>query len=142
MKISPFINSSVSYEDAGVISKSTDWTFVAMLLIKLLMSSWVGHDFWHGASAHFKHRAASFKAPRSLKVVCFTSSKLLSNGPHVYKRIKTRLHLYFHFQLDGQQRVCRNYKWWILHCISYPHFFSSDACWLLCPRRVQQRQKV
>lgn len=41
-----------------------------------LMSSWVGHDFWHGASAHFKHLAASHKAPRSLNVVGLISSKL------------------------------------------------------------------
>uniref|UniRef100_A0A915JT64 Uncharacterized protein n=1 Tax=Romanomermis culicivorax TaxID=13658 RepID=A0A915JT64_ROMCU len=36
----------------------------------------IGQLFWHGASAHFKQRPASFKAPRSLNVVCLTSSKL------------------------------------------------------------------
>lgn len=49
-----------------------------------LMSSCVGHDFWHGASAHFRHLAASRNAPLSLKVVCFMSSKLFSKLGHVY----------------------------------------------------------
>lgn len=52
-------------------------TLLAMHEIKNLMSSWVGQLFWHGASAHFKHLAASFRAPLSLKVVCLMSSKFL-----------------------------------------------------------------
>lgn len=44
------------------------------------MSSCVGQDFWQGASAHLRHRAASRKAARSERVVGFTSSKLLRNG--------------------------------------------------------------
>lgn len=46
-----------------------------MLVMKLLISSWVGQDFWHGASAHFKQRAASRKAARSDNVVCLMSEK-------------------------------------------------------------------
>lgn len=46
-----------------------------MLVIKALISNCVGQDFWQGASAHFKQRAASFKAPLSLRVVGFTSEK-------------------------------------------------------------------
>jgi len=30
-------------------------TLLAMLVIKDLMSSWVGQLFWHGASAHLRH---------------------------------------------------------------------------------------
>ena len=43
--------------------------------MKLLMSIWVGHPFWHGASAHLRQRCASNSAPRSVSVVGFTSSK-------------------------------------------------------------------
>lgn len=43
--------------------------------MKLLTSNCVGHDFWHGASAHFKQRAASRRAARSDSVVCFISEK-------------------------------------------------------------------
>ena len=50
--------------------------------MKDLMSNWVGQDFWHGASAHFRHRAASRSAPLSLKVVCLMSSKLFSKLWH------------------------------------------------------------
>ena len=53
-------------------------TLLAMLVMKLLMSSWVGQLFWQGASAHLRHLAASFRAPRSLSVVCLMSSKLFS----------------------------------------------------------------
>lgn len=48
------------------------------------ISSCVGQDFWHGASAHFKHLDASLRAPRSDNVVGFTSSKLFSKVGHVY----------------------------------------------------------
>lgn len=48
--------------------------------MKLLMSNWVGQDFWHGASAHFKQRAASRRAPRSDNVVCLISEKSFSSG--------------------------------------------------------------
>lgn len=50
-------------------------TLLAILVMKLLTSIWVGQDFWQGASAHFRHLAASFKAPRSDRVVCLMSSK-------------------------------------------------------------------
>lgn len=50
--------------------------------MKLLTSNWVGQDFWHGASAHFKQRLASLRAPRSDKVVCFMSEKSFFSGVH------------------------------------------------------------
>ena len=43
----------------------------------------VGQLFWQGASAHFKHLAASLRAPRSLRVVCLMSSKFLYRGLRV-----------------------------------------------------------
>lgn len=48
--------------------------------MKLLISSCVGQDFWQGASAHFKHLAASLSAARSDKVVCLMSEKSFSSG--------------------------------------------------------------
>lgn len=53
-------------------------TLFAIEVIKALTSSWVGHDFWHGASAHFKHLVASRKAARSERVVCLMSRKSFS----------------------------------------------------------------
>lgn len=50
-----------------------------MLEMKALISNCVGHPFWHGASAHFKHLAASRKAPRSDNVVCLMSEKSYFN---------------------------------------------------------------
>ena len=50
-----------------------------MLDMKALISNCVGHPFWHGASAHFKHLAASRKAPRSDNVVCLMSEKSYFN---------------------------------------------------------------
>jgi hypothetical protein len=49
-----------------------------MELMNALMSSCVGHDFWHGASAHLRQREASFRAPRSVRLVGFTSRKSFS----------------------------------------------------------------
>jgi hypothetical protein len=46
----------------------------------------VGQDFWHGASAHFRQRAASLKAARSLSVVCLTSSKFFVKSGHFCKQ--------------------------------------------------------
>ena len=45
------------------------------------MSIDVGQDFWQGASAHFRHRAASRSAARSERVVCFISPKFLYSLP-------------------------------------------------------------
>ncbi|CAG0921809.1 unnamed protein product [Notodromas monacha] len=59
-----------------------------MLDMKALMSSCVGQDFWHGASAHFKHLAASFKAPRSLKV-----SSLFTRGTNGAEKLCASMQL-------------------------------------------------
>lgn len=56
-----------------------------MLVIKLLISNCVGQDFWHGASAHFKQRAASRRAARSDNVVCFMSEKSFCKLVHDYE---------------------------------------------------------
>lgn len=48
--------------------------------MKLFTSNCVGQDFWHGASAHFRHLAASRRAARSDNVVCLISEKSLRNG--------------------------------------------------------------
>lgn len=55
-----------------------------MLVIKLFISNCVGHDFWHGASTHFKQRLASLSAPRSDNVVCFMSEKSFLSGVQDY----------------------------------------------------------
>ena len=52
-----------------------------MAEINDLISIDVGQDFWQGASAHFKHRAASRSAARSDRVVCFMSPKFLYSLP-------------------------------------------------------------
>lgn len=46
-----------------------------------LISIEVGHDFWHGASAHLRHLAASRRAARSESVVCLISPKFLYSLP-------------------------------------------------------------
>lgn len=62
------------------------FTLLAMLVMNDLISSWVGQDFWHGASAHFKHLAASLRAPRSLNVVGFMSEKSSSKLGQVCRK--------------------------------------------------------
>ena len=59
-------------------------TLLLMLVMNDFMSSCVGQDFWHGASAHLRHRLASFSAARSLRVVCLISSKLCCLLAQVY----------------------------------------------------------
>lgn len=61
-----------------VHSKEASLTLLVMLVMKALMSSWVGQLFWQGASAHLRHLAASRSAALSLSVVCLMSSKFLS----------------------------------------------------------------
>jgi hypothetical protein len=51
---------------------------VEMDEINDLMSSCVGQLFWHGASAHLRHREASRRAPRSDSVLCLMSEKSCS----------------------------------------------------------------
>lgn len=60
-------------------------TLFEILVMNALMSSWVGQDFWHGASAHFKHLAASRRAACSLNVVGLISSKLFLRLQHDWK---------------------------------------------------------
>lgn len=66
------------------------FTLLAMLVINDFISSCVGHDFWHGASAHLRHLAASLRAPLSLKVVGLTSEKLFSNVGHSCNKVKIK----------------------------------------------------
>lgn len=84
-----YLNHSMA--SGEMLSKNEKFTFEAMQPMKNFMSSWVGQLFWHGASAHFKHRAASLNAPRSLRVVCLMSSKFFRRDLHdctEYCRIK------------------------------------------------------
>lgn len=55
------------------------FTLLAIMPIKVLISNCVGQLFWQGASAHFRQRAASRSAPRSLNVVGLISSKFSIN---------------------------------------------------------------
>lgn len=63
------------------------FTLLAILVMNDFISNCVGHDFWHGASAHLRHLAASLRAPLSLRVVGLTSEKLFSNEGHVCIKI-------------------------------------------------------
>lgn len=56
---------------------------LAILVINDLISICVGQDFWQGASAHFRHLAASLNAPLSLNVVGLMSAKSFSRSGHV-----------------------------------------------------------
>ena len=72
--------------------------------------AWVGQLFWQGASAHFRQRAASLRAPRSLRVVCLMSSKFLYRGlgGRIFQNIFTNINYptityQTRFQKRGQQ---------------------------------------
>ena len=51
---------------------------LAIIAMNDLTSICVGHESWHGASAHLRQRAASLSAACSESFVCFASAKLLA----------------------------------------------------------------
>lgn len=77
--------------------------------MKVLMSNWVGQDFWQGASAHLRHLAASRSAPLSLRVVCLMSSKLLFKVGHEEQPLSSFLFQCFlitFVRADGTRDAC------------------------------------
>lgn len=79
------------------------------------MSSDVGQDFWHGASAHLRQRADSRSAALSESVVCLISRKSFSYGLlpsvqlfvlHPFGEFLFQFNLFFLVSIVGMAFAC------------------------------------